>query len=496
MACIPMKTSPMLQEWWKAISPRTTLPWPGKTQWKASSVNQFSKNKAHNIHVFNSATGQFCERPLNPECEQLGNFLQQNLEWMQDQIKSQDSDYWKMVELFLIQVRGLTDGYFNHPTMPSTDIDPFGLYVLSMGDDMEDIPNAMKPKVTGSGSCSALIKLLPGYKDLYVSQDTWSTYQSMLRMLKKYDFAFQTGAGVVPGQVMTFSSYPGSLLSGDDYYLISSGLASLETTIGNNNPALYKYVTYNTVFEGIRTMVANRLATTGMEWGKTFAMFNSGTYNNQWMVVDYKVFMPGFSPKTGLLMVLEQIPGTVIYDDQTDLLVRQSYWPSYNIAFYPEIFNKSGCWDNVQKYGDWFTYDKSPRAQIFKRDNGKVTDLASMQKLMRYNDFQHDPLARCNCTPPYSAENAISARCDLNPADGTYPFGALGHRSHGGTDMKLTNLDMFQRLEFIAVSGPTWDQLPPFQWSKADFAAACPHNGHPDVFKFDPIKFNGTFSGQ
>lgn len=57
--------------------------------------------------------------------------------------------------------------------------------------------------------------------------------------------------------------------------------------------------------------------------------------------------------------------------------------------------------------------------------------------LIRYNDYTHDPLSRCNCTPPYSAENAISARCDLNPANGSYPFGALGHRSHGGTDMKV-----------------------------------------------------------
>ena len=55
----------------------------------------------------------------------------------------------------------------------------------------------------------------------------------------------------------------------------------------------------------------------------------------------------------------------------------------------------------------------------------------------RYNDFTHDPLSRCNCTPPYSGENAISARCDLNPAKGKYPFGALGHRNHGGIDMKV-----------------------------------------------------------
>ena len=49
-----------------------------------------------------------------------------------------------------------------------------------------------------------------------------------------------------------------------------------------------------------------------------------------------------------------------------------------------------------------------------------------MIKLMRYNDFKHDPLSKCDCSPPFSGENAISARNDLNPKSGTYPFGALG----------------------------------------------------------------------
>ena len=59
--------------------------------------------------------------------------------------------------------------------------------------------------------------------------------------------------------------------------------------------------------------------------------------------------------------------------------------------------------------------------------------MKSMIKLMRYNNFKKDPLSKCDCSPPYSGENAISARNDLNPKSGTYPFGALGHRSHGGT---------------------------------------------------------------
>ena len=35
-------------------------------------------------------------------------------------------------------------------------------------------------------------------------------------------------------------------------------------------------------------MVANRLSRTGASWAQIFEVYNSGTYNNQWMVVDYK----------------------------------------------------------------------------------------------------------------------------------------------------------------------------------------------------------------
>lgn len=44
-----------------------------------------------------------------------------------------------------------------------------------------------------------------------------------------------------------------------------------------------------------------------------------------------------------------------------------------------------------------------------------------------------------SCNPAQNGENAISARSDLNPANGTYPFGALRQRPHGGTDMKARN---------------------------------------------------------
>lgn len=62
----------------------------------------------------------------------------------------------------------------------------------------------------------------------------------------------------------------------------------------------------------------------------------------------------------------------------------------------------------------------------------------SLPSAHRYNDFLHDPLSLCEaCTPKPNAENAISARSDLNPANGSYPFQALHQRAHGGIDVKV-----------------------------------------------------------
>ena len=60
--------------------------------------------------------------------------------------------------------------------------------------DLYDLELALKKKdihhATGSGSCSALIKLLPGNKDLYISHVTWTSYSEMLRVFKLVDVPF------------------------------------------------------------------------------------------------------------------------------------------------------------------------------------------------------------------------------------------------------------------------------------------------------------------
>ena len=112
--------------------------------------------------------------------------------------------------------------------------------------------------------------------------------------------------------------------------------------------------------------------------------------------------------------------------DVTDVLRSQGYWSSYNMPYFKEIYEASGTSKMVEKYGDFFLYDETPRAKIFARDQGSVEDVESMMKLMRYNDYQHDEFSKCKCDPPYSAVSAISSRGDLNPVNGTYPFPILG----------------------------------------------------------------------
>jgi hypothetical protein len=76
-------------------------------------------------------------------------------------------------------------------------------------------------------------------------------------------------------------------------------LTIIETTISNNNPDLFHNIIPISVPEWMRVVVANRLSNSGQEWVNKFFLFNDGTYNNEWMITDYKLFTPGTLPKPG-----------------------------------------------------------------------------------------------------------------------------------------------------------------------------------------------------
>jgi hypothetical protein len=102
------------------------------------------------------------------------------------------------------------------------------------------------------------------------------------------------------------------------------------------------------------------------------------------MVIDLNKIKLNQSVDDNALWVTEQIPGLVVFEDQTNIL-RAGYWPSYNVPFYEEIYNQSGYPDAVKKFGAEYSYSLAPRAKIFRRDQTKVNDIDSMKEIMRYN---------------------------------------------------------------------------------------------------------------
>jgi hypothetical protein len=250
-----------------------------------------------------------------------------------------------------------------------------------------------------SGKCSALVKIAADLSDVYMGHSTWDSYTAMLRIYKHYSFNLTE---LQPeAQRISFSSYPGEVFSDDDFFILSSKMVVLQTTNKVFNDELFEKLTPHSVLSWQRIRAANWLATSGREWSTLLEMENSGTYNNQYMIIDLTKFIPGEDPHPGLLWVAEQIPGTVVSADMTSVL-SLGYWPSFNVPAFSEVYSQSGYPDfihKLEKYDQkytrsthWLSYETSPRASIFRRDQAGVNSVEGMKAIMRSNDWKDDPV--------------------------------------------------------------------------------------------------------
>ena len=273
----------------------------------------------------------------------------------------------------------------------------------------------------------------------------------------------------------------------------TSDLAVIETSHGINNKKLYNQLTPMSVLCWIRVIVANTLATDGNSWAELFSYEHSGTYNNEWQVVDLEKFTPGTKPRegTGLLTILEELPGItrdahnsriaifanacihsdswhapcsdivgmIHYEDMTTTLSKQGYWPSFNVPYYPSIQRAAGY-----SHSDW---ENDDRHCLFAQLQESVVDMGTMEKVMRHNDFKHD---KCSHHDPCSG--AIACRADLG----------FQKQMFGALDAKWSSYTAgYKTLKTHANAGPTHDQQPVFCWPKFSRHA---HHGHPECFNF------------
>ncbi|XP_036378885.1 phospholipase B-like 1 [Megalops cyprinoides] len=401
----------------------------------------------------------------------LKDFMSKQDSWTRKQVRlNKNSDpLWQHVGFIVAQMDGLQAGATCWAN--SRQREPLSMFAVqflnAVGDLLDLIPALVSAKpfrIPGMGHCSALIKMLPGYENLLLGHSSWYTYAATLRIYKHWDFRL-TEPHTATGK-MSFSSYPGFLVSLDDFYLLGSGLLMTQTTNSIFNSSLFSMVTPHSLLAWQRVRLAHALAHTGEQWAHIFSKYNSGTYNSQYSVVDVSRVSLGNGIKDGALTVVEQIPGMVVHSDQTQAL-RQGYWPSYNVPFHPQIYNLSGYGEMRRRRGEDFSYDLCPRAKIFRRDQAAVKDLASMKHLMRYNNYKKDPYARGHPC------KTICCRNDLR---------RKGPRPGGCYDTKVTDYHMAQQFVAEAVNGPTTQgSLPAFSWSRFSRTA---HQGLPHTYNF------------
>lgn len=456
-------------------------------------------------------------KELNSSLDRPMQWLHEQQAWAAEQVAEHaaaaagsgddaEGGFWRLLGLLMLQFDGMVDGYqarakaaaqaggdaqaavgwlsrselsfLNNNGELYDLIDYFDSPLAVRANNIDPDAHRMGLRLAGQGKCSALIKVTADLGDLLVGHSTWDSYTAALRIYKHYELGLADG--VVKARRMSFSSYPGELFSDDDMYILESGLIVVETTNHIYTADVYQPLTPASVLSWQRVRIANMVATNGAEWVRAFSNKNSGTYNNQYMVVDTNCFVPKSELKPGLLWVIEQLPGMVEAADMTEELAR-GYWPSYNVAYFPQIYEAAGYSSMIaeleakgaKKYAfsiRWLKYQISPRAAIFRRDQGAIMGLEDLKHTMRYNDWKADPLSYGNPTA------AVCSRGDLDQD----PTAIL----KGCYDSKVTSYSLARNLESEVIGGPTTEGQLPFQWSKDPRWAAMEHRGHPDVFNF------------
>lgn len=356
--------------------------------------------------------------------KKAAKFINESIAWVKSQAseKGQQDAVFFQAGLVLLQQDGLYAGYAAASTdKPALTYDQLLHY--GMQDELGDIESAVNAEkrpnfanMTESelmmyifihDHCSAMVKITADFSEIFSSHVTWYDYSSMLRLFKSFMTVSATGEPVNSTVAdIHYSGYPGKMASSDDFYFNSQKIVIWETTNNIFNTSLYDEIIPQSIPYFIRISVATRLATTAQNFHNIFYQHNSGTYNNQWASVDYKLFTPGQPLPPNLLWVSEQLPGYCHAEDQT-MVLQRGYWPSYNVPFYDDIYKMSG-YPEIARASPELSYQLAPRASLFRRDGGAFNNISGMQDFMLSNHYgSGDPLAKdpfdaiCKCQLAY-----------------------------------------------------------------------------------------------
>lgn len=407
------------------------------------------------------------------------NFFNDNLLYIRGSIYAYpEVPYWREIALIMKQFDGFVIGYNKKAdiTAKTSEIDPHlnetFLWLIQSEGDLGDVMGSVPAEATNRGPtreiitpgehCSGLIRLLDNYGDIFFSHDAWSDYRELHGELKEYNFPIPD----FKAHRITMSTRVGKLASYDDYYVSDAGLFVLETTLNNFNEELSAgNVKPQTLFTWIRAVHATWCTDNGKDWTDTFIKHNSGTYNNQYIVLDSKKFKRFEKPTTDLLWIIEQMPGIYRSKDITDQLVNEGYFPSFNTPWFEDIFNIAHYPQHIAEWGEdgsYWDYYTAARYLIYKREMPRITDFDAFKQMMIYNNWKKDLYS--NGDPGQQILSRYDQRM-LGFHKEHWP-----RRAFGGLDSKCLKLtEATARLHFHARASPPYENNPVWEFGTEEW---------------------------
>ena len=410
----------------------------------------------------------------------IEDFYEENYKRMKEMIEANPQvEYWTNVDAFLRISDGMFDGY--NKTAPAEEAIQHSDFIIhNQLPDIYDIKTAvgtLSPTDPIRAKCTAAIRLLPDYSDLYIMHNAWSDYRNAFGLTIDYDFPVKGFAA----RRVSLTTLVGMISSLDDFYVADSGLIVFETSLMSQDKNMLKeYITShkNSILCGMRALIAMFTATNGPEWAQIFLKENSGTYNNDYYVTDINLFKRKEKPTNGLVTLIEQVPSETHYVyDVTQNLTNDGFIASFNVPFNEEVYHICK-YDEVEGTSEYFhPYKLHPRYLISARELPRIETFEDFQKFSRYNNYKNDPYSE---NDPL---NTIASREDL-----------LGNSPSGAFNQKAIKASLgYTTMEYKFCGAPTNDNedTPTFAWADGPFAN-LKHPGLPETYNFTWITVNKT----
>ncbi|KAI5716054.1 hypothetical protein M8J76_000111 [Diaphorina citri] len=330
-------------------------------------------------------------------CARTRDYLRENMETVRKTAERFDTidPFWHQVHLFYIQLEGIEVGWRSgirrsrreYPEIPKIDF-----LWMNVMPDLRDLER----KFNGTADFNpyrpplsfAMLTYFPDNPSNYIlAHGSSGTYNSMLRIQKRYNFAYHSTGDVdsdlVNGRIQTFSSYPGTIFSGDDYYQVRSITGETLTIVGtelkNHNQSTWNYDDIETeypVLMGPRVMAANRLSRDGDDWSALFTRRNSGTGNKQWLIID--------TSENFTVWAVEQMPGLTHAQEVTQHIIDDRYWIACGIPYFQDILMQSQGTDGSSLY---HLKNVNPLYVTLKKYAANITSVETVIDMVRSYDI-------------------------------------------------------------------------------------------------------------